>query len=66
MKIASIEKDYHIFMSSRSSYLPNNMRNLCEMFRKNVSYTNIKSHKTHDFTVSLDNTALEKPQSGSN
>ena len=66
MKIVDIEKNCHIFISSRSSYLPNSMRNLNEIFRKNVSYTNIKSHKMHDFTVSLDNTALEKPQSGSN
>ena len=66
MKIVNIEKNCHICISSRSSYLPNNMRNLNEILSKNVSYTNIKSHKMHDFTVFLDNTAVEKPQSGSN
>ena len=48
-------------MAKKSSNLPSNLRNFNEIFRKNVSYDNIKSHKKQDFTRALENTVLEKP-----
>ena len=39
------------------------MRNLNEIFRKDVTY-NIKSHKKQCFTLSSEDTFLEKPQAG--
>ena len=35
--------------SRESSYLLNNLRNFNEIFRKNVNYDNIKSHKKSEF-----------------
>ena len=34
----------------KSSYLPNDLSNLNEFFRKNVSYDNFKSHKKQGLT----------------
>ena len=42
MKIANIEQ-------RNSSYLLNNLRNFNEIFRKDVTYDNIKSHKNPGF-----------------
>ena len=47
------------------SYLLNDLRNYNEMFRKDVTYDNIKSlKKKQGFTMSLKSTILEKPQGG--
>ena len=43
---------------------PLDLRNANEIFRKNVAYDNIKSHKKPGFPLSLENTFLEKPQGG--
>ena len=41
------------------------MRNFNEIFRKDVTYDNIKSHKKNQgFTLSLEDTFLEKQQGG--
>ena len=48
MKSANIDEE--------SSYLPNDLWNFNETFRKNVSYDSIKSHKKQGFTLSLENT----------
>ena len=45
------------------SYLLNDLRNFNEIFRKDVTYDNIKSHKKPGgFTLSLEDTYFEKPQ----
>ena len=46
----------------KSSYLLKDFRNFNEVFRKDVTYDNIKSHKKQGFALSLENTFLEKPQ----
>ena len=40
------------------------MRNFCEIFKKDVTYDNIKSHTKQGFTFFLEDTFLEKPQGG--
>ena len=40
------------------------MSNFNEVFRKYVTEDNIKSHKNHGFSRSIENTFLEKPQGG--
>ena len=35
-----------------------------EIFRKDVTYDNIKSHKNQGFTLSLEDTFLKKAQGG--
>ena len=40
------------------------LRNFNEIFRKDVTYNNIKSHKNEGFTLSLEDTFLEKSQDG--
>ena len=35
-----------------------------EVFRKDVTYDNIKSHKNQGFTLSLEDTFLKKAQEG--
>ena len=40
------------------------MRNFNEIFRKDVTYDNTKSHKSQGFTLSLEDTFFEKPQRG--
>ena len=35
-----------------------------EIFRKDVTYDNIKSHKNQGFTLSLEDTLLKKAQGG--
>ena len=52
MKIANISR-------RKSLYLLNDLRNF-----NDVAYDNIKSKKKQDFTLSLENTYLEKPQEG--
>ena len=39
----------------KSSYLPNNLRDFNDIFRKNVSYDKIKSKKKQGFNLSLEN-----------
>ena len=46
------------------SYFLNDKRTLNEIFRKDVTYDNIKSHKKQGFTLSSEDTFLEKPQGG--
>ena len=46
-----------------SSYLMNDLRNFNEIFRKDVTYDNIKKQA---FTVSLEDTVWEKPYGGVN
>ena len=36
-----------------------NWMNINEIFQKNVTYDNIKSHKNQGFTLSSENTTLE-------
>ena len=36
-------------------------RNFSEIFRKDKTYGNIKSHKKHGFTLSLEDLFFEKP-----
>ena len=55
MNIVNIDKE-------KSSYLPNNLKKFRESFRKNRSYDNIKSPKKQSFTLSVENTVLEKPK----
>ena len=53
MKIVNAEgENLHIFL--------NNLRNITEIFRKGVASDNIKIHKKQSFTLSLENTVLEK------
>ena len=40
------------------------MRNFNEIFRKDVTYDNIKSHKKPGFHLSVEDTFFEKPQRG--
>ena len=47
-----------IVLQRKSSNLPNDLRNFNEIFRKNMTYDNIKSHKK--LGSSLENTVLEK------
>ena len=57
MKLVNIDKE--------NLHLLNDLRNFNEFFRKNVIYDNIKSHKKKQgFTLSLENTVMEKPQRG--
>ena len=37
------------------------MTNFNEIFKKNVTYDNVKTNKKQSFTLSLENTFLEKP-----
>ena len=50
MKKVNIDKRKYL-------YLPNDLRDFNEIFRKNVSYDNIKSHKK-----TKENAVLQKPQ----
>ena len=40
----------------------NDLSNFNEIFRKDVAYDNIESHKKQGFTLSLEYVVLEKPQ----
>ena len=55
MKIANIDKEI-------LHKLLNDLRNLNEIFRKDVSDDNIESHKKPGFHLSLEDTFFEKPQ----
>ena len=55
MKMANIEQ-------INSSYLLNDLRNFNEIFRKDVTYDNIKVTKNQGFTISLEDTFFKKPQ----
>ena len=55
MKRANIDRE-------NSSYLLNDLRNFNEIFRKDVTYDNIKGHKKQVFTLPLEDTFFEKPQ----
>ena len=39
----------------------NELRNFNEIFKKNVTYDNMKTNNKQSFTLSLENTFLEKP-----
>ena len=53
MKTVNVEK-------KKSSYLLNDHSDFNEIFRKDVTYDNIKRHKKNqDFTLSLENYFLE-------
>ena len=43
----------------------NKLRNFNEIFRKDVTYDDIKSNKNQVLIFSLEDTFLEKPQAGS-
>ena len=73
MKIANIVKEsLHIFWTTCgismtfSAYLLNDLWNFNDIFRNDVAYDNIKSHKNQEFTISLADTFKKKPQEGSN
>ena len=42
----------------------NDLRNFNEIFRKDMTYDNTKSHKSQGFTLSLEDTFFKKPQRG--
>ena len=42
----------------------NELKNLNEIFRKDVTYDNIQSHKKQGFTLFSEDIFLEKPQGG--
>ena len=42
--------------------LMNDLRNFNEIFRKDLTYDNNKSHKKQGFPLSLEDTFFEKPQ----
>ena len=54
IKIANIDRN--------SSNLLNDIRNFNEIFKEDVTYDNIKSHKNHGFTLSLEDAFLENPE----
>ena len=58
IKIANIDRI--------SSYLLNDLRKFNEIFRKDVFWDNIKSHKKPGFHPYLEDTSFEEPQVGSN
>ena len=45
-----------LVMMKKSSYLPNDMKNLNEIFTKNVSYDNIECHKKPGLCPFVENT----------
>ena len=51
-------------MQRKSSHLLNDQKDFNEIFRKHVTYDNIKSHKKQGFTLSLEDAFLGKPQWG--
>ena len=55
MKIVNMEGE-------KASYLLNSLRNFNEIFRKDVAFDNIKSHKIKTHFLNLGNTFLEKPR----
>ena len=57
MKVANI---LHKFRNS--SYLLNDLGNFNEIFRNDVTYDDIKSHRKLGFHFSLEHTFFEKPQ----
>ena len=50
------------YWRTKSSYFLSDLRNLNEIFRKDVPYDNTKSHKKPGFILSLEDTFLKKPQ----
>ena len=58
MKIVNIQEE--------NPYLLNELRNFNKIFKKDVTYDNIKSHKkkTQGFAIYLKKTFLEKPKEG--
>ena len=63
-KYKTIQKRYENsqYWRKKSSYPLNNMRIFNEIFRKDVTYDNIKSHKNQDLALSPEDTFLEKPE----
>ena len=62
--IKIVENSY--YCQRKSPYLLNDFMNFNEIFRNDVAYDNIKSHKNQEFTISLADTFKKKPQEGSN
>ena len=60
MKIANIDKESFHEWDLRN--LLNYLKNFNEIFREDVTYDNIKSHKKQGFILSLRDTVLGKPQ----
>ena len=54
------------YQIKKSSYLLNNLRNFNGIFRKDVTYDNIKVTEKQDFNLSLKSELLEKPQGAPN
>ena len=54
------------YCQRKSPYLLNDLWNFNDIFRNDVAYDNIKSHKNQEFTISSADTFLKKPQEGSN
>ena len=52
------------YWRSKSSYLLNELMNFNEIFRKDLTYNNIKSHKNQGFSLSPKNTFLAKTTRG--
>ena len=60
MKIANIDRESFHEWDLRN--LLNYLKNFNEIFREDVTYDNIKSHKKQGFILSLGDTVLGKPQ----
>ena len=60
MKIANIDRESFHEWELRN--LLNYLKNFNEIFREDVTYDNIKSHKKQGFILSLRDTVLGKPQ----
>ena len=60
MKIANIDRESFHEWDLRN--LLNYLKNFNEIFREDVTYDNIKSHKKQGFILSLRDTVLGKPQ----
>ena len=60
MKIANIDRESFHEWDLRN--LLNYLKNFNEIFREDVTYDNIKSHKKQGFIFSLRDTVLGKPQ----
>ena len=51
-----------LYCQRKSPYLLKDLWSFNEIFRNDVAYDNIKNHKYQEFTISLADTFLKKPQ----
>ena len=58
------EKKY--YWRRKSSYLPNDLKNFSNIFRKDMSYDNIQNHKKSGLHNLYKNDIFQKPQWGQN